>query len=810
MGILPSREEIARLPADGGPEFNRLVHETSPYLLQHARNPVDWHPWGAEAFARARAEDKPVFLSVGYSTCHWCHVMERESFEQRDVARVLNRVCIPIKVDREERPDLDEIYMMATQALTGHGGWPNSVWLTPDGRPWYAGTYFPPEDRGGRVGFVTLLQRLDEVWRQQRERVEESAQQLTERLRDLGTGRLARPGGRLDRSVVGRAVEELEAQFDPVHGGFGGAPKFPPHGSLRLLLAEIAAGRDPEGRLRDILTATLRALARGGIHDQLAGGFHRYSTDTEWLVPHFEKMLYDNAQLGFIYTEAYRLLGDDEFKETAESLFDWVLTDMTSPDGGFYSALDADSEGEEGRCYVWTRAEVEDGLRGKRDEGERETRAVAVPEVDEALLVCMHYGVTEAGNYRDEATHARTGRNILHRARSLDDVSADVGLSVAEVAARLDRARARLLGVRRTRSQPHLDDKILTAWNGLMIGALAHAARVFAQPRYEAAARRAADFVLANLRPEGKLRATYRLGEARLPAYLDDHAFLADGLLDLHELTHDERYSTAARGLAEDLTERFENASEGGFYFTATDHEPLLVRSQDPYDKAIPSGNGVAARVFLRLSARAGDPEYRRVAERTLTRFLPQMRAAPRGTEALILALTGFLEGAERAAAPADRLPALGSADAEAQAGDLVARLYLGSLRGAPGAQIPLCVVLELPAGVAASGTRESGAAFPTELTLDGPEGFALVAREVADLHDAGAPTHRLRLRGQLTVASGIQEGAQVIRLQLATQLCRDDRCELPQSLPLAVPFWVTADAAAMGPWRHPDLFAQG
>ena len=616
---LPPADRIARLPADGGSEFNRLIHEKSPYLLQHARNPVDWFPWGPEALTKAKKENKPIFLSVGYSTCHWCHMMERESFERDDVAKILNEHFVAIKVDREERPDVDRIYILATQLTTGRGGWPNSVWLTPDGKPWFAGTYFPREDRYGRPGFKSVLNRLAGIWRTRRKEVDAAADNMAQAMKTYSSGGHVPPVGKLSRKLLVGAVKALGNSFDNRNAGFGGAPKFPPHGSLRLLMAEHARTKD--AKTLEMATRTLSAMARGGIHDHLGGGFHRYSTDAKWLVPHFEKTLYDNAQLARAYVDAYRITGSDEYKRVAEGIFDWVLREMTDELGGFYSALDADSEGEEGKFYVWSHKEVLAVL-GKAD-GE---------------LFCDVYGVTGGGNFRDPATGEKPGTNILHLSGSLD-----------EVPARLAAARGKLLARRQRRVRPHRDDKVLVSWNALMIAGLARGGKRLKRPDYTAAAEKAADFILARMRKGGRLLRTYRHGSAKLNAYLDDYAFLADSLLELHEATGDKRRLAQAATLADIMLKHYGDRAGGGFFFTSDDHEDLLARTKDPLDRAIPSGNAVAAGVLVRLGRLTGKKEYLDAAKGALEAFGGFMQRMPGSTAGLLLATGAYLDGAPEA-----------------------------------------------------------------------------------------------------------------------------------------------------------------
>ena len=627
--ILPTAAEIGELPADGGADFNRLIFEKSPYLLQHARNPVDWRPWGPEAFAEARATDRPVFLSVGYSTCHWCHVMERESFEVQAVADVLNALFVPIKVDREERPDIDEIYMAATQLVTGRGGWPMSVWLTPDGAPFFAGTYFPREDRvqnqpgQGPVvhpGFVTVLERLSEYWVTQRQSALDQAAQLSEAVQ-----RHMRQGGPADAPLEGdllaRALDDLRESYDREHGGFSHRPKFPPHQALRLLL--LAHDRTAAPGALAMALHTLDAMADGGVHDHVGGGFHRYSTDERWFLPHFEKMLYDNAQLARAYVDAWRLTDQPRYRAVAEGILRWTLREMRDPAGGFFSALDADSEGEEGTFYVWTPEELAEIL-----------------GPDDAALYGAVHGFELNGNWRDESTGEPIPTNVVHLPRPLADAARAHDIDADALIHRIAAAHARLYAIRAQRIWPHLDDKVLTACNGLMIGALAYAGATFDEPLWTDAAARAADFLLATMRAPhtNRLLATYRDGGAKLPAYLDDHALLADGLLDLHAATDDPRWLSEAQALVETLRARFADPDAGGFFFTADDHEQLLVRSRSGIDRAIPSGNGVAARVLARLADLTGDPTYAADADRTIQSFAPLIARHPRAAESLVLA----------------------------------------------------------------------------------------------------------------------------------------------------------------------------
>jgi uncharacterized protein len=584
---------------------NRLISETSPYLLQHAHNPVDWYPWGDEALQKARALDRPILLSVGYSACHWCHVMERESFENEEIAGIMNQDFISIKVDREERPDIDAIYMQAVQALTQQGGWPMTVFLTPDGRPYYGGTYFPPRDRQyGREmmpGFPRVLLTMANAYREHRQEVEEQANQLADYLRQRSAtpfrsrGGLA-PTGALPLEMLSEASRELAADFDAVHGGFGNAPKFPNTMSLELLLrvqlhrvlGEIGSrATRPE---LEIVETTLQHMARGGIYDQLGGGFHRYSVDAQWLVPHFEKMLYDNALLSRLYLHAYLVTGSPFYRRVVEETLDYVVREMTSPEGGFYSTQDADSEGEEGKFFVWTPREIE---------------AALSPE--DARLFMLYYGVSEQGNFE--------GKNILHVARDEREVADEDGVSREQLQEALNRGRETLFAAREQRVHPGRDEKILTSWNGLMLRSFAEAARHLQRADYLDVARKNASFLLATMKPGGRLLRTYKDGRAHLNGFLEDYTFLADGLLALYEADFSPRWFREARVLMDEAIVLFADEQNGGFFDTGSDHEALVSRPKDIMDNATPAGNSVAVEVLLRLAAFTGEEQYRRRAD---------------------------------------------------------------------------------------------------------------------------------------------------------------------------------------------------
>jgi uncharacterized protein YyaL (SSP411 family) len=591
---------------------NRLAHETSPYLLQHAGNPVDWYPWGEEAIARATAEEKPIFLSIGYSACHWCHVMEHESFENEAIAGLMNSQFINIKVDREERPDLDQIYMNAVQLMTGRGGWPMSVFLTPDLKPFYGGTYWPPTARGGMPGFDQVLLAVSEAWRERRPQALEQAESLTDHLAGLAAGP-AEPKD-VAPALVQRAVSASLRSFDHQHGGFGGAPKFPHPMDLRLLAQHWCRTRDEESL--HVLRFTLDKMAAGGIYDQLGGGFHRYSTDAHWLVPHFEKMLYDNALLVPCYLDAFLITGDADYARVARETCDYVLREMTDAGGGFYSTQDADSEGVEGKFFVWTPAEIESVL-GK----------------DAAETFCHVYGVTPRGNFEH-------GTSILHLPHRLADVATALLTGEDELREKLAAWRAKLLEVRSRRIPPGRDDKVLVAWNGMMLDALAQAAGVLDESRYLAAAQQAANFLLNEMRqPDGSLLHTWRHGRARLAAYLDDYTCLAVGLVSLYEADFDERWLAAAVELMDYVHRHFHDDDRGGYFYTAANHEALITRQKDFYDNAVPSGNSLAALALVKLGKLLGRGDYLDTAQRTMRAAAPLVEQAPQAAGQMLLAI---------------------------------------------------------------------------------------------------------------------------------------------------------------------------
>jgi uncharacterized protein len=599
---------------------NRLAEETSPYLLQHARNPVDWYPWGEEALEKSRREDKPILLSIGYSACHWCHVMERESFENDEIAALMNESFVSIKVDREERPDIDEIYMSAVQIMTGGGGWPLTVFLTPELEPFYGGTYFPPEDRWGRPGFSTVLREIARLFREDRSRVRETSKALTERIQGLAIVPASREI--MTRSLIQLAARELALRFDSKEGGFSSAPKFPPSGAISLLLRYHASSRDPDALA--MVELTLDRMAAGGMYDHLGGGFHRYSTDASWLVPHFEKMLYDNALLARVYLEAYQVTGKEDYARVARETLDWVLREMQGEEGGYYSTQDADSEGVEGKFYVWSEEEVRRLLGAGADE------------------FCRAYDVTASGNWE--------GENILHRPSGFSSGDAELEASLLE-------ARQVLLRERETRVHPGLDDKVLTSWNGLMIIAMARGYRILGEERFLASARKAARFIEDRMEERGRLLATYRAGRARLKAYLDDYAFLLGAYVELFESDFGAHWLERASGLASALSKLFRAEDGSGFYFTGSDHETLISRTKSGYDGAIPSGNAMAATYLLRLAEYTGSRDHAGLAAETLRAFHAQMERSPSAFAQMLAAVDHYL-------GPKRELVLVGRADA--------------------------------------------------------------------------------------------------------------------------------------------------
>jgi uncharacterized protein YyaL (SSP411 family) len=634
---------------------NRLINETSPYLLQHAHNPVDWYPCGTDALEKAQREDKPIFLSIGYAACHWCHVMEHESFEDEGTAALLNENFVSIKVDREERPDLDSIYMRAVVALTRQGGWPMSVFLTPEGVPFYGGTYFPNTRRYSMPAFADVLKAVTDAWKNRREQIKASGVKILQVIRD---DLIESQGAPLDRRILDQATTTIYQSFDWTNGGWGSAPKFPQPLTIEFLIRRYVTTHDD--LLLKMIVKTLDQMARGGMYDQLGGGFHRYSTDAAWRVPHFEKMLYDNAQLARVYLHAWQITQDHHYRHLAEQTLDYVAREMTDPRGGFYSTQDADSEGHEGEFYVWTVAEI---------------RAVLG---DEAPIFLNAYGVTEGGNFE--------GKNILSIARDLDVLAAMHRLSQTEIETRLETARQKLLAGREQRVKPARDDTVLAAWNGLMLAAFAQAARALNRADYRVIAERNADFVLSEMRePIGRLRRSWKQGKARLNGYLEDYANLAEGLLTLYETTFHPRWFVAARELGDAMLAHFADP-QGGFFDTSDDHEALVMRPKDMQDNAVPSGNAMAATVLLKLGAFTGDYRYREAAERALQSAQRALRTAPLG-------FAQWLSALDFALGDVKEIAIIGTPDASRGLLDVVFREYRPSqivALGTPGESSPI------------------------------------------------------------------------------------------------------------------------
>ena len=705
----------------GHPYTNPLIHETSPYLLQHAHNPVNWNPWGPEALRLAQEQNKPIFLSIGYAACHWCHVMEHESFEDEEVARILNEHFIAVKVDREERPDLDEIYMNATILYTrGHGGWPMSVWLTPDAQPFFAGTYFPPEDAYGRPGFKTVLQHLAQLWRENGAELAADANRVTKILAGMHA---PSPAAVLPREVVSEAARRMAGVFDARYGGVSsGSNKFPPSMAMELLLREHR--KSGERYMLSMVETTLEAMARGGIYDQLGGGIHRYSTDPQWLVPHFEKMLYDQALVSSIYLDGYSATGRAEFAAAARGIFDYVLRNLQSEEGGFYSTEDADSEGLEGKFYIWTLDQVEEILE------------------DDAGLFAARYDVTEHGNWNHPGdAHVPAGpKNILRIVRSIEDVAKEFRIKPEEAERRLAEGRRKLFTVREKRLRPGLDDKILAAWNGLMIASLAKGAAVLDQPKYLDAASRAAEFVLGRMQHDGRLLRSYRNGRAHLMAYLDDYAFLIDALLWLHEVSGRLRWLEEAERLMATANAYYWDEAEGGFFFTASDHEQLIVRSKLGSDNAIPSGNSVMIANLLRLGVLLGRSEFRDKAERIVSLFGGNAAQSPFGHERFLCGLEAWHEGLQEIA-------------------------IVGDLDDSPAMEKP---------------TARKSLAVATSLLRVVYESY--LPNKVVALLDPSWPE-----AGRLTERIPLLAGKQAVRGKPTAYICRNYACQSPTSNPEAL-----------------------
>ena len=744
--LMVGADEAALKNPDGSWKWtNRLIHETSPYLLLHAHNPVDWYPWSDEALARAKKESKLIFLSVGYSTCYWCHVMEREVFSNPEIAAMMNKDFINIKIDREERPDLDEIYMTATQLLTQRGGWPNSVFLTPDLKPFYAGTYFPPTDVPGRPGFPTILDAVHEAWVTRETEVIESANQVSDTI-ELATSRgfRALTATPLDRSLTTAALDYLRTTYSETYGGFGGAPKFPSPANLEFLLSEYERVADES--LLKMVTYTLDMMAYGGMYDQIGGGFHRYAVDEKWLVPHFEKMLYDNAQLAKVYLQAHQLTQEPRYRRIAEEIFGFVFREMTAPEGGFYAALDAETDAEEGKYYVWTADEIQKILGKKR-----------------AARFAGVYGVDKGPNF--------DGKNVLYVPN---------GATAEDALKEVESAREKLLTARFDREYPLLDTKIIVNWNGLMIDALAYGYQVLGKERYLLAASKAAQFILDTLKkPDGELCHTYTAGVVKQDVYLDDYAFFVRGLLGLYQATDDEEWLNSAKKLTDAMIQLFWDDKNGGFYYTKADAEHLIVRTKKPYDSAIPSGNAVAVANLLEFGA-----DYRGYAEETLQIFAQSMSQSPSSFMYMHFVLNHYLMSEEGLR---NETPSLVTAAAEIKSHNSGIFNVMLQLNIAEGWHINAN-----PAG--------QDNLIPTTVTVSANTPF-----EILDIAYSKGRSTRFEFSNEslnvyeenLTIPLQLRRKPNVkhdehvpIMLQLTYQLCNETECLLPQTLdiPLKVP----------------------
>lgn len=613
-------------------KHNKLKNEKSPYLLQHAENPVNWFPWGNEAFKEAKEKDKPVFLSIGYSTCHWCHVMEKESFEDEEVAELMNKYFVSIKVDREERPDIDGIYMTVCQMLTGSGGWPLTIIMTPDKKPFFAGTYFPKKEKFGRIGMLELLPRINEIWKEKRNEVLKSSNEISSALKSSS---LNIESKNISGEIFHKAFNELEKRYDPQFGGFGTSPKFPTPHNLKFLLRYFK--RNNSSKALEMVEKTLTEMRIGGIYDHVGFGFHRYSTDQKWLVPHFEKMLYDQALIAEAYIECFQITKNDFYKNTAEEILKYVLRDMTSVNGGFFSAEDADSQGEEGKFYLWKKNELKKIL-----------------DNEEQIIISKFFNIKDDGNWLDQTTGKKNGTNIFYITNNIESAAAELKISTENLEKKIKISLKKLFDHREKRIHPYKDDKILTDWNGLMISAFSKAAQVFNEDKYKTAAENSVKFILNNLRKsDGRLLHRFRDGEAAIDANLDDYVFFISGLLDLYELTFNSFYLETAIVLNENLIKHFWDKENRGFFFTSNDSEQLLFRQKEIYDGAVPSGNSTAILNLLRIARITGNFEYENIASEIVKAFAKQVENSPS-------AFTQFLVGLDFAFGPSKEILIVG------------------------------------------------------------------------------------------------------------------------------------------------------
>jgi hypothetical protein len=774
---------------------NRLAKETSPYLLLHKHNPVDWYPWGPEAFEKARREDKPIFLSIGYSACYWCHVMERESFADEAIAKVLNEHFVCIKVDREELPDVDEVYMNAVQLMTGRGGWPLSIFLTPERKPFYGGTYWPPRDRGRLPGFTAVLDQMITAWKEQREIVVERSESTVARLQHF-----SRPRGfsfsKLDRQVADHATSALAARFDPEYGGFGfdaqnpRLPKFPQPPILEFLA--YMARHEDDARARAMLLKTLDHIGRGGIRDHLGGGFHRYSTDRYWRVPHFEKMLYDNAQLARVYLEAFEFTSDDSHAKMAKTIFTFIAREMTAPDGGFYSALDAESEHEEGKYYVWTEDEV------KQLMSPAEFRLFAVVN-----------GISGAPHIQEPG---QPGRYVIHMPDAFPELARQLNMpSVGDLAGALEPAARRLIAVRNKRPRPLTDTKIMTDWNALMIAAYADGYRLLKDDSYRAAAERAAEFILTKCRAsDGRLLHIHAAGSAKIPAYLEDHAFLAQAMLALERATGDERWLREARKSADEMVERFWDESAGGFFNSADDQGTPLVRFKSPHDGVLPSGNSAAIRALVALAERVDDDRYAELAGRALATFAGTLGMNPSESTNMVRALCEYLD----AKLPPAHLAMRASDTAEPAIVRANAIVSVDKLK--PGREFQVAVIATISRDwhiYANPSSKPEFSATTLTLTSDLPLEDVRIRYPEAQTFRADGVAEPINVysgqalfRATATLSEKADATAGELRLAVRFQACNDQRCLAPKTIEVILPISIAGPDESVQPLR-PDIF---
>ncbi len=772
---------------------NHLINESSPYLLQHAHNPVQWYPWGQEAFDRAKKENKLIFLSIGYSTCYWCHVMERESFEDESVAKLLNENFIAIKVDREERPELDEQYMLATELLTGRGGWPNSLWLTPDRKPFLAGGYFSKER------FEQVLTHVASTWKQSPDAVKKQAGQLADAVR-TASGQKLSLGRPLDQTVIDQALIEAIQGFDSQHGGFGGAPKFPPHGRLLLLVEEYRRRGDKQ--LLKMITRTLDAMADGGIHDQIGGGFHRYSTDASWFLPHFEKTLFDNAQLIRLYADAYLLTKDPRYKQVVQDIVSWVKREMTDPHGGFYSALDSESEGEQGKFYTWSYSTL--------------LRTLGTAD---GPMFAREYGAQPNGNWVEHRSGIRSGTNILSRQNVSLRGAGDRDGADTKLEERLSAMRSKLLAVRDQRVRPRLDDKVLAGWNGLMIDSLAYAGRSLDEPEYTATAVAAANFVLHEMWKDDRLLHTYRNGQTRILGYLDDYADLGRGLLELETATKNDRWGVAAERIADSMLKQFADPERGGFFFTPSGADGPLLRSKNLLGGGnVPGANGVAAEFLLRLAKERHRAAYEEAGSQTLISLAGYAAQGPSSAESLLLAAAYQIraKSANDDEHTANEVATtLSKPDAELHEPPVAVRLYNSKRAVAPGETFRVVVDFEIQKGWHLYASGPSKSVRPVTIELQKSER----ATAVAGRAPAGRALKDQALREDVRILEGVAEyelnvtidkdapdGPVELKFEVQTQACDDRSCLQPRKSVLRLPIAVDHKATGNGN-DHPEIF---